>query len=194
MARTKLFDEKHILDKAMDLFWLKGYHATSAQDLVDALEISRSSMYGTFGDKHSLFVKALTQYRRQRIDPVLKEANITEDVEGYIRSVFEAIKTDALNDCCSRGCFMVNSAVELALIDPEVAAITASIMSDFEDAISKAIEKGQKQGKFTTKQSALSLARFVSNSLNGLRVTVKFDSSEKRFDDVVNVCLLALKN
>ncbi len=50
-----------VLDKAMNLFWQKGYNATSAQDLVNGLSISRSSLYDTFGDKHSLFVKALKQ-------------------------------------------------------------------------------------------------------------------------------------
>ncbi|MEJ0106748.1 MAG: helix-turn-helix domain-containing protein [Bacteroidota bacterium] len=61
MARTKVFDEQMVLDKAMNLFWQKGYNATSAQDLVNGLSISRSSLYDTFGDKHSLFVKALKQ-------------------------------------------------------------------------------------------------------------------------------------
>ncbi|MET0393817.1 MAG: TetR/AcrR family transcriptional regulator [Chitinophagaceae bacterium] len=194
MARTKVFDEQQVLDKAMNLFWQKGYNATSAQDLVEGLGISRSSLYDTYGDKHSLFIRALHQYRRQRIDDAVSEAGTTPDPEAYIRSLFEFVKTEALDENHSRGCFMVNSAVELAPFDREVATIVNSIMHDFEDAVCRAVRKGQDEGIFTAKYPARSLARFIFNSLCGLRVTVKFDASKKAFDDIVNVCLSALKN
>lgn len=193
MARTKVFDEQDILNKAMNLFWQKGYNATSAQDLVDGLGISRSSLYDTYGDKHSLFVKALQHYRKERIDDTIKDAGKTDDVEDYIRSLFEFVKIEALQEDKAKGCFMVNSAVELAPVDVEIATIVNSIMSDFENAVYKAVKKGQDTGIFTTKHSARSLARFVFNALNGLRVTVKFDASKKTFADIVNVCLDSLK-
>src|ERR1700743_1113257 len=63
MARTKDFDENEVLQKAMNLFWYKGYNGTSMQDLVDGLGISRSSLYDTFGDKHALFMRALENYQ-----------------------------------------------------------------------------------------------------------------------------------
>ena len=193
MARTKVFDEQIVLNKAMNLFWQKGYNATSAQDLVDSIGISRSSLYDTYGDKHSLFIKALQLYRQERINPVMKEAGTAEDVEAYIKNVFELVKADAVSDNCLNGCLLVNSAVELAPVDPEVAAIANSIMQDSENAVCKAIKRGQQTGVFTIKHSARSLARFIFNSLNGLRVTMKFDASKKMYDDIVNVCLSALK-
>lgn len=193
MARTKVFDEQDVLDKAMNLFWQKGYNATSAQDLVDGLGISRSSLYDTYGDKHSLYVRALKQYRQEKIDPVLKGADNVDDVDAYIRLFFESVKVEALSENRSKGCFMVNSAVELAPVDTEVAAIANGIMYDVENAVCKVIKKGQEKGVFTKQYSARSLARFVFNSLNGLRVTVKFDADKKMFDDIVNVCLSALK-
>ncbi len=193
MARTKVFDEQLILDKAMNLFWQKGYNVTSAQDLVDGLGISRSSLYDTYGDKHSLFVRALKQYRKEKIDTTIDGADKADNVEAFIRSIFELVKTEALQEDKAKGCFMVNSAVELAPFDSEIAAIANSIMHDTEEALCKVIKKGQEQGIFATKYSARSLARFVFNSLNGLRVSVKFDVSKKAFDDIVNVCLSALK-
>ncbi|MBN8822653.1 MULTISPECIES: TetR/AcrR family transcriptional regulator [unclassified Spirosoma] len=193
MARTKLFDEALILNKAMNLFWEKGYNATSAQDLVDGLNISRSSLYDTFGDKHSLFVKALKLYREERIDPVLNGLASANDMEQYIRDVFTTVKEDALNDACSKGCFMVNSAVEMAPTDPEIASIVQGIMVDTEKTITQAITLGQERGLFSTRHSAQSLARFVFNALNGLRVTVKFDTDKRMFEDIVDVSLAALK-
>ncbi|REA56489.1 TetR/AcrR family transcriptional regulator [Dyadobacter luteus] len=193
MARTKVFDQQVVLDKAMNLFWQNGYNATSAQDLVDGLGISRSSLYDTYGDKHSLFILALKQYRKERIDPVFEQAEVVEDVEAYIRNVFEIVKADAISPEHNKGCLMVNSAVELAPFDSEVAIIANSIMEDSENAVCKAIERGQNSGVFTTKHSPRALARFIFNSLNGLRVTMKFDASKAVFDDIVTVCLSALK-
>lgn len=193
MARTKVFDEQMVLDKAMRLFWQKGYNATSAQDLVDSLGISRSSLYDTYGDKHSLFVKALRQYRKEKMDATINAAQTVEDVEAYIRTLFEFVKIEAMEEGRSKGCFMVNSAVEMAPVDGEIANIVNSIMHDFEEAACTAIQRGQDQGLFTTKFSARSLARFVFNSLSGLRVTVKFDASKQAFDDIVEVCLATLR-
>ncbi len=193
MARTKVFNEEEVLDKAMNLFWKKGYNATSAQDLVDTLGISRSSLYDTYGDKHSLFVRTLKQYRKDHIDPVIEGMGAVEDIEAYIRNIFELIKLEALDENSTMGCFMVNSAVELAPVDTEVASIANSIMHDTEAALYNAIQKGQDSGVFTTKYSARSLARYVLNSLNGLRVSVKFDADKQMFDDIVNVCLSALR-
>lgn len=192
MARTKVFNEHDVLDRAMNLFWQKGYNATSAQDLVDYLGISRSSLYDTFGDKHSLFVKALKQYRKEKIDPVVT-TDTPEDVESYIRFFFEAVQAEALDSAAFKGCFVINSVVELAPVDSEIAAIANAIMHDTEEALYKAIKRGQDTGVFTSKYPARSLARFVFNSLNGLRVTVKFDADKKMFEDIVAVCLSTLK-
>lgn len=193
MARTKLFSEEDILDKAMKLFWEKGYNATSAQDLVDGLGISRSSLYDTYGDKHTLFVTALKRYRKERIDPVLEGIETATDLEQYIRTIFEAIIEEALNDSCSKGCFMVNTAVEMAPVDSEIATIANTILRDTETAITKAISKGQQEGIFTTQHSASSLTNFLINVINGLRVTVKFDADKKMFDDIVGISLGVLK-
>ncbi|TYP97089.1 TetR family transcriptional regulator [Sphingobacterium allocomposti] len=193
MARTKVFDEHLILEKAMELFWQKGYNATSAQDLVDNLGISRSSMYDTYGDKHSLFLKALELYRRERIDPVIKGLTTADDIEAYVRSIFKTVKAEAVEPAEPTGCFMVNSAVELATVDSDVRTIANAIMRDTEEALYNAIQKGQDEGIFTTAFPARALGRFVLNSLNGFRVTMKFDASERMFDDIVDVCLSVLK-
>ena len=62
MARSVEFNECEIIEKAMNVFWEKGYHATSMQDLVDAMQINRSSLYNTIGDKHCLFMKCVSSY------------------------------------------------------------------------------------------------------------------------------------
>ncbi len=193
MARTKVFDEQEILDKAMNLFWQKGYHATSAQDLVKELGISRSSLYDTFGFKHELFVKALMKYRKEWIDPVIESANHITDPEAHIKSLFDFVKKETFDLNLTRGCFWVNTAIEMAPADSEITAIAKSIMNDTENAFYKVIKKGQQQGVFTGKHTARSLATFVINSISGLRVNVKLGTTEKMYDYTTNICLSVLK-
>lgn len=193
MARPRIFDEKEVLVKALNLFWQKGYKDTSPQDLVDRLGISRSSLYDTYGDKHSLFVKALMQYRKEWIDPVIASANNITDAEAYVKSLFDFVKKETFDLNQTKGCFWVNTALELAPADEEVTAIAKTIMDDTENAFYKAIKKGQEQGVFTTTHSARSLAKFVIIAISGLRVSVKLGTNEKIFNNTINICLSALK-
>lgn len=193
MARTKVFDEQEILSKAMNLFWEKGYYATSAQDLVKELGISRSSLYDTFGFKHSLFLKCLLKYRKEWIDPVIESANTITDAEMYIKSLFDFVKKETFDLNQTKGCFWVNTAIELDPADSEIADIAKGIMTDTEDAFYKVIKMGQEQGIFTTKHTARLLAKFVINSISGLRVSVKLGTDEKIFDNTINMCLSFLK-
>src|ERR1700730_2144482 len=63
MARQKEFDRDEVLHKAMEVFWSRGYEASSIQDLVKRMGINRQSLYDTFGDKHTLYLQALDRYR-----------------------------------------------------------------------------------------------------------------------------------
>jgi len=64
MARTREFDEEKVLEAAMQLFWEKGYEATSLSDLTARMGIQRPSIYSTFGDKKELFEAALRRYKK----------------------------------------------------------------------------------------------------------------------------------
>ena len=76
MARPKEFEEVDVLEKAMYLFWQKGYYQASIQDLVDTMGINRASLYGAFADKHNLYMKALERYRQQDVSEILQLFNL----------------------------------------------------------------------------------------------------------------------
>jgi TetR/AcrR family transcriptional repressor of nem operon len=194
MARTKEFDEDNVLEKAMNLFWAKGYNGTSAQDLVDGLGISRSSLYDTFGDKHSLFIKSLEYYRENMAGKVIRMINESTDMEDTLRCIFQTIVNDSLSDKLSRGCFMVNSTVELAPHDAQISALVAANTQDIEDAMYRVIKKGQQLGTIPVGSSARSLSRFLFNTISGLRVLAKSKQMNREvFDDVVSVAISVLK-
>lgn len=193
MARTKVFDEDEVLNKAMDLFWEKGYNGTSAQDLVDQLGISRSSLYDTYGDKYQLFKEALLQYRKRLAGGMIEMIDQSTDAEKTMKDIFQYVVSSSLQKKLSKGCFMVNSAIELAPHNSEVANIINANNEDIENAFFRLIKKGQEAGQFSKDQTARALARFVFNSISGLRVASKSTTDKKLFDDVVKVTLAALK-
>ncbi|KAF2342673.1 TetR/AcrR family transcriptional regulator [Flavobacterium tistrianum] len=186
MARTKEFNEDQALDKAIEIFWHKGYNGTSAQDLVNHLGLSRSSLYDTFGDKQKLFVKSLKRYQKQNHDILIELLESAPNIKTAFTDIFKQAVVESLQDRITKGCFMVNSSVELAMHDPEIAKIVHDNQKTVEDIFCKAIKKGQELGQISDKQEARSLARFIFNNYSGIRVLARTGERDKQvYDDIL---------
>lgn len=186
MARTKEFNEDQALDKAIEIFWHKGYNGTSAQDLVNHLGLSRSSLYDTFGDKQKLFVKSLKRYQKQNLDSLNELFENAENIKTALTEIFKQAVIESLQDRITKGCFMVNSAVELAMHDPEIAKIVHDNQKVVEDIFCNAVRKGQELGQISEKQDARSLARFIFNNYSGIRVLARAGEKDKQvYDDIL---------
>jgi TetR/AcrR family transcriptional repressor of nem operon len=192
MARNKDFDEDELLGKAVNLFWDKGYHATTAQDLVDGLGLSRSSIYNTYTDKKTLFIKALGQYQSQNTSVVLTMLNNAGDAELAIAAILHGVIRESEEDKLARGCFMVNTAIELSSHDKEIGELVAQNNQSVEDALTKTIEKGQHDGQFKTSAHPRALARFIFSTISGLRVAARSGADSYVLEDIVRVALSAL--
>jgi len=192
MARKKDFDEDELLEKATNLFWRKGYNATSAQDLVDELKINRSSLYNTYTDKKTLFQKALKKYQDQQTAAMINMLSRADDPEKAIKKVFDDLVKESNEDTVARGCFMVNTAVEIAGHDPEIGSLVRANNLSVEDALTVVIEKGQKMGQFSTQNSARAYARFLFGNINALRVIVRSGADKSALDDIIRIALASL--
>jgi TetR/AcrR family transcriptional repressor of nem operon len=192
MARTKDFDENDVLAKAVNIFWLKGYNATSMQDLVDGLGISRSSLYDTYGDKHTLFLKALESYQCTNSGKFSCIINSNESAKETIKQLLEFIVGELLNDKSQKGCFMVNAEVEVALHDKEVSDMIQKNDHGTENAFYKVIRKAQESGELAGKQDARALARFLFNTVKGIQVMAKSTTERAVFDDIINLAVSVL--
>jgi len=193
MARKKEFDEDELLEKATNLFWRKGYNATSAQDLVDELKINRSSLYNTYSDKKTLFQKALKKYQEQQTQAMIDMLSKADDPEEAIKQVFDGLVRESNEDTMAKGCFMVNTAVEIAGQDEEIGALVHANNKSVEDALTAIIEKGQKKGQFSTKNTARAYARFLFGSINALRVIARSGADKSALKDVAAITLASLK-
>jgi TetR/AcrR family transcriptional repressor of nem operon len=192
MARTKDFDENEVLTKAMRLFWYKGYNGTSMQDLVDGLGISRSSLYDTYGDKHALFIKALEKYKESASGEMCNIVSNSVSAKEAIKQLFVFTTRELLSDEQHKGCFMVNSAIEVAPHDKEVSNMICQNDQQVENAFYQAIKKGQESGEITSKQNARALARFIVNTVKGLRVSAKSTTDKGVFDDIIKLTMSVL--
>jgi len=192
MARTKDFDENEVLTKAIQLFWHKGYNGTSMQDLVDGLGISRSSLYDTYTDKHTLFIKALESYQNSGADKIQEISENSGSAKETIKKLLEFVADELLNDKQQKGCFMVNAEVEVAPHDTEVNSLVCKNDQQMEDVFFQVIKKGQDSGEIKNEQDARALARFIFNAVKGIRVTAKSTTDKSVFDDIIKLTVSAL--
>ena len=193
MARKKEFDEEELLEKAVNLFWNKGYFATSAQDLVDGLGISRSSLYSTYTDKRTLFTKSLKRYQDKQTRAVLTMLNNAADIPAVIKDIFDGIIKDSMMDDLRKGCFMVNTAVELSSHDPEIKELVNLNNKSVIDALTNAIKRGQVAGQINSESDAPAIALFIFNTISGLRVSARAGAGEKSLQDIAKVTLQSLR-
>ncbi|UCH48825.1 MAG: TetR/AcrR family transcriptional regulator [Betaproteobacteria bacterium] len=191
MGRTKQFDKQAALDGAMQLFWAKGFHGTSMQDLVDNLGVNRQSLYDTFGGKHELFEAALERYRELQALPMRRLLEKEGSVAEILRSFFQEMVSGMLNTE-GKGCLMVNSTTELASQDEAVFGTCSANARQLEAAFTGLIVRAQQSGEIPEDRSPVQLARFLLSTMNGLAVTAKATRDRKVLNDVVEVALSAL--
>lgn len=192
MARKKNFDETEVLQKALMLFWEQGYNATSIQDLVDHLGINRASIYDTWGDKHGLYLETLRHYRKLTSSHLREKLRSDKSAKEIVRDFLYDIVDDSVRDETKKGCYLSNSATELANCDKMVEQMFSDNRVKMEAVLNELIKEGQEQGEFSSKHSSQSYARFVFNTAGGLRVLAKGTISEKEMNEVVDVALSAL--
>jgi TetR/AcrR family transcriptional repressor of nem operon len=157
MARPREFDEEQALRNAMEVFWSKGLGATSLTDLTDAMGLSRSSLYAAFGDKETLFARALDLYMAdisaERVRILRDAATVREGLRDY----FEHHIRVALDPRTPPGCLFVNTALEMNALPPHLAGVLGSRAKIGETAVRSLLERGQATGEIPrTKTRVLS--------------------------------------
>ena len=170
MPWEKQFNPDEVLDKAMQSFWTRGYEATSMQDLVDCTGVNRASLYATFGDKHALFVAALRMYDERMCGKLLTDIEARYEPRDAIRQLFLAFVENVSESGSNRGCFVTNSALELADHDRQVGEIVANAQGQIEDFFARMIKLGKDRHVIPGHVKATDVARGLLASLIGLVV------------------------
>lgn len=190
MARPRQFDEERALDAAMRLFWAKGYAATSTEDLCEATGLKRSSLYNTFTGKHHLFVLALNRYTAARTGALLATLDEPGPVRDKLREILRAAVEEELAD--ADGCLVVNSIMELARTDREVARLLAADTDRRLSALRTAIATGQRAGELSDERAPAELAHFIVATVGSLRVSARSGSGREALESIMEISLSVL--
>lgn len=192
MPRHKEFDRDQALHRAMELFWSRGYDATSIQELVGHMGINRQSLYDTFGDKHSLYLQSLDLYREVEAHKMFGVLEPPGTAKKAIRQLFEGVVERALRDSRRRGCFVGNATSQLAGRCRETRLRTRSNLAEAEAAFYKVLLRGKKEGELKGIGDPRAIARFLYSSLQGLLLMSKTTQDRKTLEDIVRVTLSVL--
>ncbi|MDV8070691.1 TetR/AcrR family transcriptional regulator [Rhodococcus sp. IEGM 1366] len=164
------FETDVAIGKAMDLFWLQGYAATTPQELAGEMGIGKGSLYNSFGSKHALFVRALRRYSEMRLEYLADLFAASGPVRPRLEWAMVVLSGVGEH---RRGCIMVNAAAELGTVDDEVNRIADDLFTGIEAICRRAIVRGQESGEFDRGRPADIAARQLLASVIGLSVLVK---------------------
>ncbi|MCM5663458.1 TetR/AcrR family transcriptional regulator [Galbibacter mesophilus] len=192
MARKREFNETEVLEIAKDLFWKKGYNAVSTQDLISAFGISKSSMYGAFKDKKSLFILTLRHYIENTSAKMIAILEQSTCFFPTMENILNQLIQENLGDADSKGCFIVNTAIELAPHDTEILKLVQQNRTNIISAITKAIQKGMDTGELSASNNPEALAHYFYTLISGLRVEGKVTKDAASYQDTLQIALSAI--
>ncbi|WP_028061853.1 TetR/AcrR family transcriptional regulator [Candidatus Solirubrobacter pratensis] len=189
MARHKEFDPDQALERAMRLFWERGYERTSVQDLVERTGVHKRSMYDTFGHKHSLYLRSLDRY----VGAARADLAATLDGAQSPRAALRALLSTSINDGSNpRGCFAVNCASETALDDPEVARRVGDFFAASERLILDLVLEGQRAGEIPARHEPEALANALHNGWIGVRIQARAGREPEQIAQMIDGLLALL--
>lgn len=174
IGRPRIFDEAEVLEKVLDQFWQHGFDGTSFTHLTQATGLHKGSLYQAFGDKKSLFIKALKHYfdftYKYVMARVPKDAQALEQLRALLNAII-SLNTEAGQQAC--GCLAVNTMVEMAPEDDDVHALIAAGYAQRVGTLAALLESAQQAGQVKAHPPAPELAEMLCSLVVGLSVSLK---------------------
>ncbi|MEU1412634.1 TetR/AcrR family transcriptional regulator [Streptomyces sp. NPDC005731] len=190
MGRIREFDVDQAVDRAMDLFWRRGYAETSLQDLLKEMSIGSGSFYAAFGSKEQLYLRALERYSALQADDLVKILEQATEIRPAVRQILVAMIEADLTDP-TRGCLVVNTATQCGNQPPAVERVAAA-MRHVESSLAGALERAKVRGELSADKNPVELARFLTTFVQGLRVVGQARLGRPFTEDALTVAMRAL--
>jgi TetR/AcrR family transcriptional regulator, transcriptional repressor for nem operon len=187
LGRPRQYDREAVLDAAMHVFWSKGYEATSMQDLMDSMQLSKSSLYQAFGSKHNLFLLCIQRYHKLTMADMRQRLARSETGLDFIAETLRQVIAENNELANPRGCLVTNTATEFAQSDSAIAISVSSGLKGYQAVFRAAASKGQADGSVDGKWVPDVLAQFLVNNMNGLRTMVKAGTDQASLQKMVDV-------
>jgi TetR/AcrR family transcriptional repressor of nem operon len=184
MARTRAFDLDEALDRMVEVFWRKGFAATSINDLEAATTLNRTSLYAALGNKDAVFIRALKHYAIKYNDHLIRTLrdtpSATHALVGYFDRQIEQIADPALPG----GCLLANSVVECRQSN---LAFEGHIVEEFgriEAEFFEVLQRGQKSGEIGDSVNITAVARLLTATAEGMTLLARSRYSKAALADI----------
>ncbi|MCE9535867.1 MAG: TetR/AcrR family transcriptional regulator [Nitrospirae bacterium] len=192
MSRPKAFNPDEALEKAMQVFWHKGYEATSMENLLNAMDINRGSLYATFGDKRQLFLKVIDRYCHGFVGPKFSLLDQPGPALSTLKTFVHTMIEGGLADPQRRGCLIANTVMELTPHEQDIAGKMNQALKMGEDAFFGILTRAQEQGELGPDKDPRSLARFLTTMMQGTIVMIKSGASADAVNQTAETALSVL--
>ncbi|MCY6382629.1 TetR/AcrR family transcriptional regulator [Hoeflea prorocentri] len=173
MPWEKSFDLDEATDKAITVFWKKGYEGTSMADLIEGMGINKGSLYNAFGSKKALFDRALLRYDTLNRSAILAQLAKLDDPVGAIEQLFDGLIAETEADKQQKGCLLINTALELPNHTQDVQVMVTGALGEFEDFFRQLIVKGKETGQIPETVNADETAKALLSLVVALRVLAR---------------------
>jgi TetR/AcrR family transcriptional repressor of nem operon len=181
------------LSAAMHSFWRSGYHHTSLRDLLEAMNISRSSLYHLYGNKETLFTKALARYREQLLAQLTSSLAQEESAWCFIERLLMRTAEQAESEQAALGCLIFNSATELGSQSSTEAEASKQSLQAITAFFVTVIEQAQREGSISLARDVQGSALFLTLSMSGLRMLLKSGANQHQAEQLVDNILCGLR-
>ncbi|CAG6390723.1 TetR/AcrR family transcriptional regulator [Streptomyces cocklensis] len=190
MARTREFDIDLAVDRAMNLFWRRGYAETSLQDLLKELSIGSGSFYAAFGSKEQLYLRTLERYVSLQHSDLEKILDGAPEIRSAVRTMLASlIEMDMAEP--TRGCLVVSTATQCA-DQPWAAERVNKAILQVEGILAGALERAQARGEISADKNPRELARFLTTFVQGIRIVGAAQVGREFVADAVNTAVRTL--
>lgn len=193
LGRPLEFDPHQAALAAMELFWQKGYEATSLQDLLNAMAISKSSFYQAFGSKHDLFEHCLALFRDRQVKRMQAALEQAASGREFLRSVLQAVAAEAESPTAPKGCLIMNTASEFAGRDAGIASLVAEGAREFAGVFRAAVLRAQAEGDIAPERQVDALANYVVGTVSGMKTLAKAGLPRTAIEEFAEVAMGALR-
>ena len=192
MPRPKEFNPDDAIEKAMQVFWHKGYEATSMEDLLEAMDLNRGSLYDTFGDKRQLFLKVIDRYCTTFASSKFSLLDQPGPALPTLRRFINGMIEGGLADPQRRGCLIANTVMELSPHENEIAGTLRQALKMVEDTFFNVLARAKQQGELKNDKDPRALARFLTTMMQGTIVMIKAGASADVVKQTVETALSIL--
>jgi TetR/AcrR family transcriptional repressor of nem operon len=189
MPRKPAFERNEVLERAMNLFWSRGYNRTSMRDLKDATCLNPGSLYAAFRNKQGVFTESLDLYSRTLRQEVGTVLGGNAPPVARIRRFFDQLIEGSREDEASRGCLLVNTLIEAPADEPELRARAGEALQYVERRFETLIAEGQRDGSIQSQRPAATLARTLMTGIFGMRVYSRMPDGLDHIREIVNTLI-----